>query len=292
MYYIVYGIFWLVSLLPLRLLYFLSDIIYVFVFYISRYRRDVVMNNLLIAFPGKTERERLLIAKKFYHNMVDTIVETVKLFTASEKFIQKHFTGNWELINNIKPSGRKVHLHIGHNFNWEWGNAAAGKKLSLPFIAVYLPLSNKIFERMFVRLRSRNGTLLVRATHMQEDLLPYRNEQYLLGLAADQNPGSLTKALWFNFFDRPTPFLNQPAKHAIRNDCIVVFGFIHKKRRGYYDVVFSIAEENPRNVDEVDLTRRFVRHLEDVIRQYPDMWLWSHRRWRHEWKEGYTEIIN
>ena len=174
MYYVVYGIFWLFSLLPLRVLYVLSDLIYGIIFYIGKYRREVVMNNLKIAFPEKTEKERLLIAKKFYHNMVDTIVETVKMFSASDKFIQKHFTGNWEVVNNFKSSERKLHLHIGHNFNWEWGNAAGGRKLQMPFVGVYLPLSNKIFDRMFIKLRSRSGTLLVRATHMQEDLLPYR----------------------------------------------------------------------------------------------------------------------
>jgi KDO2-lipid IV(A) lauroyltransferase len=296
MYYVVYGIFWLFSLLPLRVLYALSDIIYAFIFYIGKYRRDVVMNNLQIAFPEKTEKERLLIAKKFYHNLVDTIVETVKMFSASDKFIQKHFTGNWEVVNSFKSSGqssgRKIHLHIGHNFNWEWGNAAGGKKLEMPFIGVYLPLSNKIFDRIFIKLRSRSGTLLARATHMQQDLLPYRAKPYLLGLAADQNPGNLTKALWFNFFGKPAPFINQPAKHAIRNDCVVIFAFIHKKRRGYYEVVFEVEEENPRNTNEAELTQRFVRHLEEVIREYPDMWLWSHRRWRHEWKEEYGEIIN
>jgi KDO2-lipid IV(A) lauroyltransferase len=290
--YVVYGIFWLISLLPLRVLYILSDALYGLAFYIVKYRRDVVMNNLKIAFPEKTEEERLRIAKKFYHNLVDTFIETIKMISASDKFILRHFTGNWEVLNNVYPTGRKVHLFIGHNFNWEWGNVAGAHELKFPFIGIYLPLSNKIFDRLFIKLRSRGGTILVRATHMREDILPHRNKQYLIGMAADQNPGHLPVAVWFNFFNRPTPFLVQPARAAIVNNSIAAFAFIRKKKRGYYEVVFTIAEENIDNTNEIELTGRFVKYLENVIRQYPDMWLWSHRRFRHEWKEEYGRVVD
>lgn len=290
MYYVVYGFLWLVSLLPLRVLYVLSDGIYGFVFHINRYRRDIVMNNLRVAFPEKTEKERLRIAKKFYHNMIDTFIETIKMLSVSNRFIQKHFTGNWEVINDLKPTGRKVQLHLGHNFNWEWGNAAGAKQLQLPFVGAYMPLKNKILNRFFYNLRSRYGTLLVSATNMREDMIPYRNTQYMIGLATDQNPGHPASGLWFTFFGRPTPFLSKTAKNAIANNCAVVFGFIHKKKRGYYNVVFTLVEENAAHTTEVELTRKFVRYMEDVIRKYPDMWLWSHRRWKHEWKEEYGEV--
>lgn len=273
-------------------MYILSDVLYGLTFYVVKYRRNIVMNNLLIAFPEKTEKERLLIAKKFYRNLVDTFLETIKLITASDKFINRHFTGNWDLVNSIYPSGRKVHLFMGHNFNWEWGNTAGATQLEFPFIGVYLPLSSKIFERLFKYLRSRKGTILVRATYIKQDMIPHRNKQYLIGLVADQNPGGgLEKALWFDFFTKPAPFLNQPARHAIVNNSVIVFAFIHKRKRGYYEVVFNIAEEDPAKSNEREITKKFVRYLEDVIREYPDMWLWSHRRWRHEWKEGYEEII-
>ncbi|MEI9947055.1 MAG: lysophospholipid acyltransferase family protein [Chitinophagaceae bacterium] len=290
MYYIVYGFFWLLSLLPLRVLYILSDCIYGFVFYIKKYRRGVVMSNLKIAFPEKTEKERLKIAKQFYHNMIDTFIETIKMVSASQKFIQKHFTGNWEVINNLKPTGRKVQVHIGHNFNWEWGNAAAAKRMELPYVGAYMPLKNKTFNRFFYNLRSKHGTLLVSATNMREDMLPHHNTQYMIGLATDQNPGHPASALWFNFFGRPTPFISKTAKSAIDYKCAVVFGFIHKKKRGYYNVVFTLVEENAANTNEVELTRKFVRYMEGVIRQYPEMWLWSHRRWKHQWKEEYGPV--
>jgi len=291
MYYVVYGLLWLVSLLPLRVLYFLSDGIYVIVFYFIKYRRDVVMKNLQIAFPEKTEEERTKLAKKFYHNMLDTFIETIKMISASDKYILKRVTANWDVINSLKETGRSIQVHIGHNFNWEWCNAAAARRMNYMFLGVYMPVTNKIFDRLFIRLRSRTGTILLRATKMAEDFLPYRNTQYLLGLAADQNPGVPANAWWFKFFGRPTPFVKGPAKNAVANDTAVIFAFIHKPRRGYYEIVFSLAETDASHSSEIELTRRFVKYLEDVIRQYPDMWLWSHRRWKWEWKEGYGEVM-
>jgi len=249
------------------------------------------MDNLLLAFPEKTEKERKVIAKKFFHNFIDTFIETIKMITASEKFILKRFSGNWDVVNSLKPTGKSIQVHLGHNFNWEWGNLAGAHWSHFPFLAVYMPLTNKIFDKLFYRLRSKSGTILLRATQMGHDFAPYRKTQYLLGLVADQNPGYPGNAWWFNFFGKPTPFVKGPAKGAISNDATVVFAFIHKSKRGYYEAVLSVAEQNTKNLDEIDLTGKFVKYLEDVIRQYPDMWLWSHRRWKHEWKEEYGPVL-
>jgi len=282
MYYIVYSLLWLFSLLPLRILYFISDGFYLLVFYVLKYRRDVVMNNLKIAFPEKNESERKVIAKKFYKNLIDMFIESIKMVSASDKFIAKRFTGNWDVVNAIYPTGKSVQIHLGHNFNWEWGNNVFVTRTPYKFLAVYMPFANKIFEKLFYKLRTRSGAIFLSAVTMKESFLPYRSEQYLLGLIADQNPGHPGNAWWFNFFGRPTPFLKGPAKGAIANDTAVVFAFIHKPKRGYYEAVFSVAETNPTASTEQELTRKFVLYLENTIKQNPDMWLWSHRRWKHE----------
>jgi len=291
MYYIVYSLLWLFSLLPLRILYFIGDGFYLLIFHVFKYRRDVVIKNLQIAFPEKTEAERIVIAKKFYSNMVDMFMETIKMVSVSDKFIAKRFTANWDVVNAIYPTGKSVQVHLGHNFNWEWGNRVLVKKTAFKLLAVYMPIGNKIFEKLFYKLRTKTGAIFLKATTMKEDFLPYRNDQYLLGLIADQNPGYPGSAWWFNFFGRPTPFVKGPAKGAIINNATVVFAFIHKPKRGYYETVFSLVEENPSSASEQELTRKFVLYLEDIIRQYPDMWLWSHRRWKHEWKPEYGEIL-
>jgi KDO2-lipid IV(A) lauroyltransferase len=277
------------SLLPLRVLYFLSDAIYGIIFYVMKYRLDVVMKNLQIAFHEKTEKERRMIAKKFYHNFIDMSFETIKMITISEKVLKKRFKANWEVLNDLHATGKSVQLHVGHNFNWEWGNMMMVKKTIYKLLAVYMPFSSKLMEKLFYNLRTRNGATFLRATHMKEDFLPYRDEQYLLGLVADQSPGHPGNAWWIDFFGRKTPFLKGPARAAHLNDTAIVFAFINKPRRGYYEAVFSPPIANAKSFSEKELTSRFAVYLENVIRKYPDMWLWSHRRWKHEWKDEYEE---
>lgn len=292
MYYVVYGLLWLISLLPLRVLYVLSDAFYGLAFYVLKYRREVVLKNLAIAFPDKTEKERIAIAKKFYHNLIDMFIETIKMLSVSEKILEKRFIANWDVVNNVHATGKSMQVHVGHNFNWEWGNLIMTKKTVYKLLAVYMPLTSKIMERLFYKIRTRTGAVFLRATHMREDFLPYRNTNYLIGLVADQNPGHPGNAWWFNFFGRPTPFVKGPARAAKLNDTAVVFAFIHKPRRGYYEAVFSDPIEMNEALTEQELTRKFVYYLEDVIKKYPDMWLWSHRRWKHEWKPEYGDILD
>ncbi|MGC4035125.1 MAG: lipid A biosynthesis acyltransferase [Chitinophagaceae bacterium] len=292
MYYIVYGLFYLISLLPLRVLYFLSDAFYGLTYYILKYRRDVVSANLKIAFPEKTDAERKKIEKQFYHNFIDSFVETIKLVSSSERFIEKHFTANWDVINKVYESGRRAHLHLGHNFNWEWGNVVLGKKTPFKFLAVYTPISNQVFERLFLKMRSRSGVTMLPSNKMKEAFLPYRNTQYLLGLVADQNPSNPSRAWWFNFFGKPAPFVKGPAKNAITSDAVIILASIKKPRRGYYEGIFSLHEEHPEQHTEQELTKKFIDYLENNIRENPSLWLWSHRRWRWDWKPEYGEIIS
>ena len=250
------------------------------------------MQNLSIAFPEKTELERTAIAKKFYRNLIDMFIETIKMLSMSMKSLEKRFIGNWEVVNRNFPSGKSVQIHVGHNFNWEWGNTVMAKNTPFKLLAVYMPFTNKAIERLFYKLRTRHGAIFLRATRMKEDFLPHKKTQYVLGLVADQNPGRPDNAWWFNFFSRPTPFAKGPAKAALENDTAIVFAFIHKLRRGYYEAVFSQPIQNPATLTEQEITRQFVVYLEDVIRQHPDMWLWSHRRWKHEWKAEFGEIFS
>lgn len=290
MYYIVYTFFYLMSLLPLRVLYFISDGIYGILYYIVRYRREVVMNNLLIAFPEKSEEERTAIAKSFYHKLIDSMIESLKLLSASDAFFEKRFRGNWEVVEQFYQNGRSVQLHLGHNFNWDWGNMMIARNTSFQFIGVYMPIHNKAFEKLFKKIRSRGGAHLINATKMAREFLPFRRSLYCLGLIADQSPGRIDKAKWFYFFNRKTAFTIGPAKSAITNDAVIVFAFIKCVKRGYYEVEFTVNTQHPREQNADQLTLQFVKFLENNIRQYPDMWLWSHRRWKHEWKEGDTVV--
>lgn len=290
MYYLVYGFLYLFSLVPIRLLYIFSDAVYGLIYYIIGYRKEVVMNNLTIAFPDKTEEEKIKIAKKFYHNFIDSLIETIKIISASDKFISNHFTGNWEVLNDLHKSGKSCEILMGHTFNWELGNHSVNLNVDYTFLAVYMPITNKTLNRVFLKLRSRGRSKMLAAGNMKEEMIPYRNSQYALGLAADQNPGDPRNAYWLNFFGRPAPFVTGPEKGARARNMPVVFCYIEKHRRGYYNLVLSMGVENPASLPIGAVTVSFVRYLENVIRMQPDMWLWSHKRWKHAWKEEYRSL--
>lgn len=290
MYYLIYGPIYLLSLLPLRALYVLADFIYLVLYYLVGYRKKVVMNNLAIAFPEKTVAARTKIAKQFYKNFVDTFIETIKLLSCSKDFLANHVSvENGDIIQTLYDNKQRVQVHLGHNFNWEYGNARIAATTPYTFLGVYMPISNKHFDRMFRHLRSRFGTVLLPATDMRKAMIPYRHEQYLLGLVADQVPGGVEKAFWMNFFNRPAPFTRGPERGARAGDIAVVFCQIYKKKRGHYVVEFTLGTNNPGSLAEGELTKNYVHFLEAVIRRYPDMWLWSHRRWKKEWKDEYID---
>jgi len=290
MYHLVYGLLYLISLLPLRVLFLIGDGIFVLVYHVFGYRKKVVMSNLAIAFPEKTIAQRTLIAKEFYHNFIDTFLETIKLVSASDAFIKRHCVFDPSLFERLHAQGKKCQVHLGHNFNWEIANIAVPYFSPYLQLGVYMPLTNKVLDRLFIKIRSRNGVIPIPATRISRALLPYRNQQYLIALIADQNPGVPSKAYWFEFFGRPTPFVTGPEKNARTNDSAVVFASLTKRKRGYYHVDFSLATDEPNSLPEKELTAIYVRFLEKVIRANPGMWLWSHRRWKHEWKPEYGPV--
>jgi KDO2-lipid IV(A) lauroyltransferase len=290
MYYIIYGILYLVSLLPLWFLHIIADFFYLIVYYVIGYRKEVVMSNLKIAFPEKTETERRKIAKKFYQNFIDNFIEAIKMLSASDSFVFKHFKANYEVVNELYETGRSCHLLLGHTFNWEIGNHAVGLSIPYKFLVVYMPIANKAIDRIFYKMRTRGKTVLLSAFQMRKDMMQHRNSLYALALAADQNPSRADKAYWLNFFGRPTPFVTGPEKGAKNGNLPVGFCYITKPKRGYYQLHFSIGELNPDALPAGALTVKFVRFLEKVIRENPDMWLWSHRRWKYDWKEDYRKL--
>jgi KDO2-lipid IV(A) lauroyltransferase len=271
----------------MRVLYIISDGIYGLIYYIIGYRKEVVMNNLLIAFPEKTESERVQIAKKFYRNFIDSFIEVIKLISASDAFLQKRFSVNMEALDELYKSGKSCQLHLGHTFNWEWGQLVLSTLTPYKVMVVYMPISNAIFEKLFYKLRTRSGNVFLPANKMREAMVPYLKKQYLLGLVADQNPGTLQNAYWLNFFGRPSPFVSGPEKAAQVNNLPVVFAYMEKPRRGRYHAVLTLASPDASEIKPGEITLQYVRYLENVIRNNPDMWLWSHRRWKHQWKEEY-----
>lgn len=292
MYYVVYGFLYLLSLLPLWVLHRISDLAYVIIYHMLGYRKAVVLHNLSVAFPQKTKAERIRIAKRFYRNFTDTFIEAIKLISANGRFLERHFAFDRSIFDNLFAEGKKCQIHLGHNFNWELGNLAVARGVPHKFLGVYAPIQNKALDRIFRKLRARTGSVLLPANNMRQALLPWRNEVYALGLIADQNPSNPSKAFWLSFFGQPTPFFSGPENGARLADIPVVFCHITKIKRGYYQGHFTLAEEHPATLPKGELTRRYIQFLEEVITASPEMWLWSHRRWKHAWKPEYGPLLN
>lgn len=291
MYYIVYGFLYALSLLPLRVLFLISDFAYFILYYVTGYRRKLVASNLQIAFPEKTKEERKKIAKQFYLNFTDTFIETIKMISISRRELEKRGDCEIDYINELIEKGRNIHIMAGHQFNWEFANLVYATLLKIPFVGIYTPVSNKIFSKIFFDFRSRYGTIMMSARDFKNKMHDVFSSQYILALAADQNPGNPANAYWLNFFGKPAPFVMGPAKGAVKNNTAVVFVGFEKVKRGYYKFHIVPITENASEHTPEDLTIIYKKVLEDTIRKNPSNYLWSHRRWRHDWKEGYPEII-
>lgn len=244
------------------------------------------MKNLSQAFPEKSGEERRKIAQKFYRNLSDMMVETIKMISISHKSVEKKFSGDLTLLNELEKSGRGYHIHLGHYFNWEWANLFIKIKVHLPFLVTYMPLSNQAADRLFRYIRSRFNSILIPANNVQQAMKPWQDKPFINVLVADQNPGNPRRAYWFPFMNKMTAFYKGPELSARRSDTPVVYGEIKRLQRGKYQIIVSLISDHPQQEKEGRITEKFVQLLEAGIKSQPENWVWSHRRWKHEWKGG------
>jgi KDO2-lipid IV(A) lauroyltransferase len=290
MYYLLYAFVYGLSLLPFWFIYGVADVLFVLVYFVIGYRKNVVLDNLSHAFPTLSQRERHRIARRFYRNLIDNFLESVKLLTISRRELSKRFVCDYALMEKLYAEGKSCQLHLGHVFNWEYANADFSSKTLFSFLVVYMPIGSKAVDRLFRKLRERFGTVLLPATDMKNAMVPYRNKQYVLTLVAEQNPGNPETSYWCSFLGRPAPFVKGPERGARLNNIPAVFVSIRKPRRGYYTAHLTLGAEDPRSLPEGELTLRFVRFMEKEIREQPEIWLWSHRRWKWSYKEEYQAL--
>lgn len=291
MYYVVYGILYVFSLLPLRVLFLFSDFAFFVLYRVMKYRRNIVMGNLLIAFPEKTEEEREKIAKKFYLNFTDGFIETIKMISISKKQLLRRTQVDRVELDKMLAKGRNVHLILGHQFNWEFANLAYATFVEAQFVIVYAPIGNKIFDRIFYKTRTRFGSILVSAREFPRRMHTIMNNQYVLVLAADQNPGNTMNAYWMKFFGKLAPFVKGPGKGAVKKNIAAIFTRFEKPKRGYYKLEMTTMVDNGADHTPEELMLIYKMRLEDAIRKEPANYLWSHRRWRHEWTPEHGKII-
>jgi KDO2-lipid IV(A) lauroyltransferase len=283
MFYLIYGFLYLISLLPFWILYGISYLAYILIYYIIGYRKEVVMLNIALAFPERSLAERKLIAKNFYKNFTDNFIEIIKLLSISKKELRKRFAGEFDDVNKYYTTGKNIQLHAGHFFNWEYASLAFCIESVYQVLLVYMPVASKAMDKIFYKIRSRFGAKMIAATSFLKDFKPYSKVRFSLIMVGDQSAGNTETAYWFPFFGKLTPFVTGPEKSARLNNAIVLYGHYQKIKRGYYYLKFHVITEDPRSLKEGEITKRLINFVEDNIREQPEIYLWTHRRWKHEY---------
>lgn len=284
LYYFFYSLCFLLSLLPFRLLYLLSDFFYFLIYYCVRYRRGVVRRNLTEAFPEKSLKEIVSIEKKYYSFFCDYTFETFKLISISKKSMKKRmrFEG-LEEVNRTFAEGKNIAAYLGHYCNWEW---VSSLQLSLSddvvSAQIYHKLRNEVSDRIFLKLRSRMGAVSIPMKETGRKLVMMRREKkpFIIGFIADQSPKWENIHHWTPFLNHETPVFTGTERLAKRMDMAVYYMNLSRPKRGYYVATFEKMVDNPNEHPDFEITDMYMSRLEETISRQPQYWLWSHKRWK------------
>jgi KDO2-lipid IV(A) lauroyltransferase len=274
--------FKLFSRLPLGILYLFSDFLYLIARYVVRYRKKVIDENLLHAFPEKTVAERKAIRNKFYRNFTDSIAETVKSISISKEELAHRFTiTNQDFLDQEVKNGKSVLLLAGHFFNWELGLQQAAVLSQVPSEGVYLKINSPFFSQVMYQARTRFGNKITEKTEFRETVKTLNVQHRVVQLAADQRPNRRTTRYQRPFMNRSAYFF-EGAEHIAKSmDLPVYFGEISKLGRGRYQATYELLTRGPYDSQsEHSITDAFCARLEANIHLQPDLYLWSHKRWR------------
>ena len=288
MYKVVYFIFYLISLLPYRALYVLSDFFYLIIYYVARYRRTVVRRNITTSFPEKTAREHLDIERRFYHWLCDYFVETIKLITVSRQELLRHIEfRNAGQIEQYFDKGQSCAAILGHYCNWELLSAtglAFERHNEAVCGLIYHPLRSQVFDRLFIKIRQSMGGLCIPKRDILRYLVSFRSQglMNLFGYIADQTPKYSNIHLWLPFLNHDTPVFTGAERLMRKMNNAVFYVDMERPRRGKYICTFRLMTHNPAAEPEYAITRRFFEMLEETIRRDPPCYLWSHNRWKRK----------
>ena len=282
-YILIYPVLWLISILPFRLLYAFSDLIYLFVYKLFGYRINTVTKNLNLVFPNNSEHEINKITKKFYHHLCDMIVESIKSLTISEAEMKKRFTfTNVETILEIEKQNKSIVLMCAHYASWEW-IFILQKHVNHKGYAVYKRLNNKYFDRLVRRIRARYNSYLITTKETIPVLMAskQKGELTLNGFISDQSPKIKKAFHWNEFMGIKVPVHTGAEMLAKKLDMAGVFFKVKKLKRGYYETTFETVTLNPNEYKNYEITDIFLKFVENQIQEAPEYYLWTHKRWKH-----------
>jgi len=288
-YRITLALLYALALLPMRVLYVLSDFLYLVVYHVARYRRKLVRENLAACFPDRNETDRRDIEKKFYRNFTYYIVETVKLLHISDAEIKRRMQfENIELIDRLTAEGRSVVIYFSHCGNWEWATSMTlhvrhDADSHVEYCQVYRPLRSEITDRLMLRLRSRFGSLSFPKSSVLRDLIKLRRNGVtsVTGFMSDQKPSHGDPTVVTTLLNRPTAMISGTETLARKLDMAVIYWDMEKPGRGRYRLTCRLICENPAEMPGHSITLSYAAMLQETIERNPSIWLWTHNRWKY-----------
>ncbi len=281
-----YPLLWVISRLPYKLFYFFSDIIFVIVYQIFGYRKKVVRNNLALVFPKKSNTELKRIEKDFYKHMCDMFLEMIKTMHLSKEEVKKRYhVSNLPVLQDIAKN-KSVLVVCAHYANWEW-NVSINNYVDAKGYAVYQKISNKHFDSWITKTRAKwNTTLITQAETVKTVITNTKNNvRAIYGMVSDQSPMVSKAQYWAEFMGIKVPIFNGAETMARKLDLAVVFLKVSKVKRGYYNAEFIPITDKAKETEVNEITDQFLRLAEQQIKEKPEHYFWTHRRWKHRNKK-------
>ena len=279
-YIFLYPVLYLISVLPFKVLYFLSDVFYLIGYKVLKYRVKLVRLNVGLAFPNKSEPEIDQILDKFYRNFFDIMLETIKILTISEEEMKRRMVkGDATVLENYFNNHKSIVLAFGHFGNWELGAISYQVEKFPHGKGVYKPVSNTFFDDLMIKIRTRFGGGVYAMEDTVAKIRENMEEVSAIGLIADQNPSN-HNAYWYSLLGRETPVFTSVEMIAKRFDFPVVYYKITRLGRGMYQYDAELLFDKPSDTKKFEITHKYIELIERDIRKDPSNWLWTHNRWK------------
>jgi Kdo2-lipid IVA lauroyltransferase/acyltransferase len=282
-FYLLYLFNWVFTLLPLPVLYIFSDLIFLIIYKFPSYRRNIVATNLRNSFPEKSEKELRSIERRYYRHLADLIIEILKMTHMDKDHLMRRMKmTNPELLERFYNEGRDISAVMGHYNNWEWLQSII-YYTEYQTVSIYKPINNQHFDKLMLALREKRGMILSPMSNIIRVILDARRNgrRCIYSFITDQTPPKPDIKYWTSFLNQETPVYLGVEKIARKYNMVVVFFHVQKIKRGYYTFTAEALCENTSGLPEYAITESHVRKLEELIRERPEFWIWSHRRWKN-----------
>ncbi len=283
-YILIYPLLWLFSKLPFRIIYIISDIVYFIVYHIVGYRKKAVRENLKLVFPEMLVSERVLIEKKFFQHLCDMFLEMIKTMSITEKEINERYRfANLEVYKNLESKQKSIALMCAHYASYEW---AVSLNFHVSFVGygIYKKLNNPYFDKLVKEIRAKFKAKLITTKETIPTIIENAENKILAtyGFASDQSPKLSSTFHWAEFMGSVVPVHTGAEMIAKKYDMNVIFMQTRKIKRGFYECSFEIlADENIAETPDYQITENFLKLVENQIKEAPEFYLWTHKRWKH-----------